>query len=201
MSNFICPRTCPMISERWCRFRPVLDALGPVRVNSHTVRVTVDLRDDRALGDAVAALGGSVLGRGTHRLYQGDESGLGFRLPGWRYPLVARPDGTLAYDDYNGAWGRVADIDRLRGEYTLALAARRAAELGWLCERAGESMTIYHPSGGTLSVTADGTIDAAQFVGRGCHDAILTLGLGRIAQAQAKPEYNAVPAVVAERQG
>jgi hypothetical protein len=197
---FSCPRTCPAAGDRWCRFRPVLDALGPVRVDSHTVRVAVELRDADALAAAVAALGGQWLGQGEHALYERPEVGLGFRLAGWRYPLVLRADGTLAYDDYQGRWGRVADLDRLQGEYTLALAERRCADLGWQCERQGDRLIVYHPAGGTLTVTAGGEVDADGFVGQGCHDAILTLDLGRVTEAQAKPEYAAVPASVAARQ-
>lgn len=197
-ATFSCPRTCPLAGDLWCRFRPLLDAVGPVRVDSHTVKVAVEYRDAAALEAAVVAMGGQWLGHGCHHLYQGDVGGLGFTLPGWRYPLVLAGS-SLAYDDYGGRWGRVGDLSRLQSRYLVALAQQRASELGWLHEPLGDGLLIHHPSGGSLTVAADGTVDANGFHGVGCHDAIVNLDLGRWADAQAKPEYEHSPARVSER--
>lgn len=193
MQNFTCPRTCPLVKSAWCRFRPVLDALGPVRVNSHTVTVKVEYRDPDALRGAVEALGGSWLGLGSHRLYEsGEFSGHGLRLPGWEYPLVLQADGSLAYDDFRGRWGNVADLERLKSAYAQQVCRQQAQVQGWLCEQQQDgSLLIHHPSGGTLTVTTAGVIDANGFVGAGCHDAILAMGLP-ILEAQVKPEFSQV---------
>jgi len=194
MNTFSCPRTCSFARERWCRFRPVLDALGPVRVDSETVRVKVEYSDPDTLRRVVGMLGGAWLGSGVHRLFDGTVTGNGFTLPGWQYPLVQTPDG-LSYDDYHGAWGNVADLERLKGLYTLAKAEQAATAQGWQCERSGTDLVIHHPSGGTLTVTPGGTIDAGGFVGKGCHDAIMALGLP-VSDATAKPEYSQVASEV-----
>lgn len=187
--NFSCPRTCPRYGDIYCRFRPLFDILGPVVVNSHTVRVKVNFGNADALKAAVKAMGGEFIGVGDHSLFQGCETGIGFRLPGWLYPLVAKANGELAYDDYGGRWGNTSDIEKLKGEYTLALAAKRCQQLGWQYEVVNGVMTVYHPSGGVLTVTTEGTVDAVQFIGSGCHDAIMALELGEVTEATPKPEF------------
>jgi hypothetical protein len=194
-ANFVCPRTCPLVGQRWCRFRPVLDRLGPVRADSHTARIEVDFTDPASFQAAVESLGGTWLGAGTHRLFEGEVAGLGFRLPDWQYPLVLQGDGQLAYDDYRGCWGNVRDLERLKGAYALCAAEQAARAQGWLTERTGEGLLIHHPTGGTLTVTAGGAVDANGFCGQGCHEAVLQLGLP-VTEVQAKPEFGQVAAEV-----
>ena len=193
--NFNCPRTCPLVGNFWCRFRPVLDRLGRVQVNSHTVRVKVEYTDPGALERAVQALGGKWLGSGSHRLFEGMVTGHGFKLDQWNYPIVLQPNGELAFDDFNGRWGNPADLERLKGEYALAVAEQAAQTQGWLCERTEVGLRVHHPSGGTLDVTPGGMVDACGFVGHGCHDAILALRMP-VLEAQVKPEYGQVAAQV-----
>lgn len=191
--RFNCPRTCPLYErENLCRFMPVLHALGTGRVTSHTVSVKVEYRDPEALGRAVIAMGGQVLGRGTHKLFERPESGYGYQLPGWNFPVVLTATGTLAYDDYRGRWGNVADLERLEAQYAVEAAASAATAQGWYSERRGEELVIFHPEGGTLTVKPDGTVDAAGFVGAGCHDPVtlLSAALGTQTGATTKPEYH-----------
>jgi len=168
-------------------------------VNSHTARIRVDYSDPAMLQAAVTALGGIWLGSGVHRLYEGDIAGIGFTLPGWLYPVVLQENGELAYDDFNGVWGNPADLQRLQVAYTVATAERAALVQGWQCERTEAGLTIYHPSGGTLTVAA-GTVDANGFQGQGCHDAILALGM-RLESLQSKPEYAQTAAQVMQASG
>lgn len=194
--EFNCDRTCPLAGERWCRFRPILDAMGPTRVDSETVKVRVELTDTAALRRAVEAIGGSWIGEATHKLYAGPCHGVGFKLPGWHYPCVLA-NGELAYDNYNGRWGDSAQLDKLKAEYTISLAESRCQELGWQCERAADgSLTVYHRGGGKLTVTVDGTVDACGFVGSGCHEAIKQLDLGQLADVKAKPAFGQIQAEI-----
>lgn len=167
---------------------------------SHTVKVRVALRDKNALGITITKMHGSVLGEGTHQLYQGGEQGWGFTLPGWRYPLVLKENGVLAYDDFHGHWGNVADLDKLRERYALE-AARQAAEAqGWITEEVNGALVIYHPDGGTLTVRVDGTVDASGFVGTACTTATeaIEAALGPRQEQQLKDGYFAERAHVAE---
>lgn len=150
---------------------------------SHTVKVKVAFKDGDALGRAAIALGGTCLGQGQHQLFSSTETGVGIQLPGWRFPLVARADGTLAFDDFNGSWGNRADLDKLKQRYAIECARLAAESQGWMCQETGGELLIFHPDGGTLTVTADGKIDANQFEGESC-----SLATHLIANAVGKPE-------------
>lgn len=175
--SFDCPRTCPTYERRdFCRFNALFAMIGiTALVNSHTAKVRVTYTDEDALRKAVESLGGKMLGRGNHHLFDGNYLGLGFTLPGWQYPLVLS-DGTLKFDDYNGRWGDRKMIDRLTDRYVLQSAVVAAENLGWITEQVDGKLRIYHPSGGFIDV--DGTaIEASQFQGQDCHAAVAALGL------------------------
>jgi hypothetical protein len=174
-ASFTCLRTCQLYEA--CRFMPVFATIGPTQVNSHTARIKVEYRDADQLRAACLALGWEWLGNGRHRLYAEDVSGLGFKIPGWTYPCVVTPSGQLAYDDFNGVWGNVADLDKLRAAYAFAAAEQRAQELGWQTERTDAGLLIYHPQGGTLTVDQTGTVATTGFTGHACHEARETLGI------------------------
>lgn len=165
---------------------------------SHTVKVKVSYSSLAALSKAVEAMGGKVLGDGTHKLFDAAHAGFGFTLKGWNYPLVLKADGELAFDDYGGQWGNRADLDRLRGEYALARAEEHCAQVGWQCERASEGVRVYHPDGGTFLVTADGVVDASNFTGPNCVEAAAPLeeALGKATDRNYKAEFYAQREVV-----
>jgi hypothetical protein len=158
---------------------------------SHTVKVKVELKDRVALARVIVAMGGRVLGEGTHSLFAAAEQGFGFTLPGWQFPLVLKDNGELAFDDYKGAWGKVSDLDRLKDRYALSVARAAAEAQGWLCEEAPAGLTIYHPDGGTLTVRPDGTVDAAGFEGCGCTNATEAIerAMGSRQEEHIKDEY------------
>jgi len=183
---------------------------------SHTATINVEFRDPDAFKSAVEACGWTWLGHGEHRLYAANRAtGDGFKIPGWRYPVILTAAGKLTYDDASrletpygtlrghgqtaDATGRIPEVDRLTARYALE-AARNAAEAqGWYCEIAGEILTIYHPAGGTLTVDGAGQVDASGFVGGACLGAVTSIGeaIGAIAAGQNKPEMNQELATVA----
>jgi hypothetical protein len=83
----------------------------------------------------------------------------------------------LHHDTYGGQWGNPADLDTLRSAYLLGATQRQAQLLGWLTELTPAGLVVYHPDGGTLTVSPEGTCETAGFVGAGCHEARLALGL------------------------
>lgn len=161
---------------------------------SHRVEVSIEFRDPDALGDAVVALGGKVIGHGTHTLFDGAVQGFAFSLPGWKFPLCLQADGKLVFDDYSGKWGDQKDLERLKGEYALAVAAAKCEELGWMTERQGDDLVIYHPSGGSIVVTKSGSVDANSFQGTGCDAAVTAIAeaLGTETSRSCKTEYGQV---------
>lgn len=188
-ATFSCPRICTPGHD--CRFTPILQAIGTTRVMSHTTRVEVQLRDPAALGAAVLKMGGTVLGQATHRLFSSREEGFGFKLPGWEFPLILRADHTLAFDSYEGSWGNEADIKTLTAKYAIEAARQAAEEQGWYCEdQTDGSLNISHPSGGSMTVQPDGTVDAVGFIGSACDIArVIEDAIGGNGERSDKPEY------------
>lgn len=188
---FSCGRTCRPFCEQ-CRFTPILSALGPNKVYSHTTRVKVEYKSPDDFGRAALAMGGTVLGQGTYQFYdRSRETGFGINLLNWKYPIVLREDGSIAMDNYQGAWGDPEDLKRLQQHYTIEVARSAATAQGWSSDmNAQGELVIFHPDGGTLTVSKTGTVDAANFVGASCvaAGAIIENAMGRTISTQNKPE-------------
>ena len=84
---------------------------------SHTIKLEVEIKNRQALIAACQRLGYRIGTEGTHALYASKEEGLAVYLPEWRYPVVIRADGTIAFDDYKGKWGDIAHLNKLRQIY------------------------------------------------------------------------------------
>jgi len=161
---------------------------------SETRDVRVEFRDLDLLAEVVKAMGGKVLGEGTHDLYATAEQGWGFTLPSWTFPLVLRADGNLRYDDYHGKWGDILDLDRIGSEYAMRKAERTAQGLGYYCERVSTALKVLHPGGQEIWVFPDGRVEAVGFNGVGCDEACATFAnaLGGTVETRHKAEfYNA----------
>ena len=201
MNNFTCDRTCPIFEfvDR-CRFNPLLTQFADVVVTSHTMKVAVEFRNLLALEKAATKIGAVSLGVGNHELYEDTAHGHGIRLDKWAYPLVVDIDSTgkitgeLSFDNYNGQWGDIAQLDRLKGAYAVELARQTAQDEGWITEDNPDgSLLIHHNDGGTLTVSESGVVEANGFTGQGCHAPATQLSeaLGSIASSTAKPAYYA----------
>lgn len=160
---------------------------------SHTTRVKVEYLNLDALRAAVEAIGGAWVGHGVHGLYSSSETGVAFTLPGWNFPCILKDSGELSYDNYGGQWGSADVLGRLNAEYALQAAEAAARAQGWYCERAGESLTIYHPEGGTITVDAAGAVDASMFTGADCVTACAPIesALGSRSERVLKAEFYA----------
>src|SRR5262249_1948826 len=65
--------------------------------------------------------------QGTAQLYSGEATGLLVQLPGWEYPAVIDPgSGVVRYDNYEGAWGEQAHLDRFLQAYAVEKAKLEA---------------------------------------------------------------------------
>lgn len=190
-ARFACQRLCT--PGHACKFQPVLQAIGARQIiTSHTVTVSIQIRDKGPLGAAVLAMGGTVIGDGIHKLYSGNrEEGFGFKLPGWRYPLILKSDNTLAYDDFGGHWGNTADIATLTARYAIEAARQAADQQGWNAEdQADGSLKISLPTGAYMTVARDGTVDAVGFIGNACDvTSVIEEAMGTPQDRSFKPEY------------
>ncbi len=97
---------------------------------SHTMNIKTEMRDKEALLAACERLG-TRMEEGTFSLYASREKGLGVFLSDWSLPVVVKEDGTISYDNYDGEWGNITELDRLKDAYGLEKAAMEARKQGY----------------------------------------------------------------------
>jgi len=97
---------------------------------SHTMNLIIELHDRAALEAACQRLG-LTLSEGSHKLYSTTEEGIAVCLPGWQFPVVVKGDGSVAYDNYNGNWGDISELNKLRAYYGLEKAKIEARKKGY----------------------------------------------------------------------
>lgn len=185
-----------------CAFNPlatlaqeIVGALGShsvvVSVRSHTTRVAVEIRDIDALERTAAQLGWEFAFWQEVRFYdQRVVAGPTVKPSGWQYPIVAS-QGELVFDHDNGRWGNPADLETLKGAYTLQLARGLAESHGMDCQIVNGELVIFQPGGQSIQVRADGSVEAVGFTGNGCADAtrFLEEALGKPLETDYKPEF------------
>ena len=114
---------------------------------SHIVTIRTRIRDPAALAAACRRLGLAEPVEGEAELFSGRASGWVVRLPGWTYPVVVDAGaGTLAYDNYNQAWGGQDQLDRLLQAYACEKAKLEA-------RRAGHAITEQPLPDGSIRLT------------------------------------------------
>lgn len=114
---------------------------------SHIVTIKTQIRDVAALAAACARLALPPPTEGAARLFASEAKGQMVRLPGWTYPAVIdTAAGTIAYDNYNGAWGKQCELDKLLQAYAVEKAKLEA-------RRAGHSVTEQALADGSIKLT------------------------------------------------
>lgn len=163
---------------------------------SHTVTVDIKIKNREAAIKAAQAMGAQVIGEGHHRLFSSEHDGLAIKFPKWNYPVVIGKEGEVYYDNYNGAWGSMTDLETLKDNYATLAVQAECENLGWYNELnpATGELVIHHPTGGTITVQKGGTLDAAGFTGTSCAEATLKLeqAMGQKLGETVKPEMNEV---------
>src|SRR3954465_2997859 len=98
---------------------------------SHIVTIKTEIRDKAALAAACARLGLAPPEHGTARLFTTDATGEIVRLPGWTYPVVIDTEARqVAFDNYNQAWGKQEELDKLLQMYAVEKARIEARKAG-----------------------------------------------------------------------
>jgi hypothetical protein len=98
---------------------------------SHIVQIQTAVRDCAAVSAACRRLHLPPPIAGTAQLFSGEVSGLIVRLPDWAYPAVFDiTTGQVHFDNFNGAWGDQAQLDRFLQRYALEKAAIEARKRG-----------------------------------------------------------------------
>lgn len=121
---------------------------------SHTVKTkSVAVKNAAILEKAVKALAAKGIkismpngvNNQSVKLYQGNYNGVAVTLDGWTYPVVIDTQkGELAYDNFNGSWGKQAQLDELLQEYVKQEAIDLYSMQGFMVD---EINTQYLPNG------------------------------------------------------
>lgn len=99
---------------------------------SHTLEVKTKFTDPAAIAATCREMGlPAPTARGNVALYAETVSNaIAVTLPGWKYPLAIQADGTTKLDNYNGAWGKQAELDRFSQLYAANKATLAARKMG-----------------------------------------------------------------------
>ena len=98
---------------------------------SHIVTIKTELRDHAAVSAACRRLQLAPPIVGTAQLFSDQVAGLIVRLPDWTYPVVIdTASGHVRYDNYEGAWGDQAQLDRFMQIYAVEKARIEARKKG-----------------------------------------------------------------------
>jgi hypothetical protein len=99
---------------------------------SHIVSIQAKVRDPAAVAAACRRQGLAAPVPGTATLYGGEATGLLVQLPGWQYPVVIdTATGDVRFDNFNGAWGEQAHLDRFLQLYEVEKAKLEGRQKGY----------------------------------------------------------------------
>lgn len=99
---------------------------------SHVVEIRTEVRDPLAVAAVCTRLGLPAPVRGIAKLFEGEAEGLLVSLPGWLYPVAFdTAAGQARYDNYGGAWGDPAHLDRFTQAYAVEKAKIEARRKGY----------------------------------------------------------------------
>lgn len=97
---------------------------------SHIVMITTEVRDVAALRSACIQLRLPTPVYAKTQLFNSEATGYCVQLPNWRFPVVCElENGQIAYDNFEGRWGRKQELESLIQNYAIEkakLEARRA---------------------------------------------------------------------------
>ncbi len=97
---------------------------------SHTAKIDLKIKDFDVLKKVVKEMG-LVMEEGTFRFFSSTETGIGVYLPGWKYPVVIKKDGTAYYDNYRGNWGDIKELYKLKNKYAIEKTKKEARKKGY----------------------------------------------------------------------
>jgi hypothetical protein len=99
---------------------------------SHIVKIQTQVKDAEAVRAACRRLGLEEPAQGKFRVFSTEVTGLAVKLPGWTFPVVCQADsGSLQYDNYGGAWGQPAELDKFLQAYATEKAKIEARKKGY----------------------------------------------------------------------
>ena len=98
---------------------------------SHVVTIQTKVQDPLAIAAACTRLNLAPPTQGTAKLFSGEATGLIVQLPGWQYPAVIEVQtGVVRFDNYNGEWGELKELDRFLQMYAVEKCRLEARKQG-----------------------------------------------------------------------
>jgi len=99
---------------------------------SHIVEIKTEIRDGIAVSMAARRMELPEPEQGTFEMFAGTETGLGVRLPDWRFPVVCNlQSGQIRFDNYGGRWGEQKHLDGFLQRYAVEKAKLEARKQGY----------------------------------------------------------------------
>jgi hypothetical protein len=99
---------------------------------SHIVSIQTKIHDANAVVAACSRLKLAAPVHGKVQLFEGEAEGLLIQLPAWQFPAVIDTiTGTVRYDNYGGAWGEQAQLDRFMQAYAVEKCRLEARKKGF----------------------------------------------------------------------
>jgi hypothetical protein len=84
----------------------------------------------------IAILGLRRVEGSHHKMFDGKNvEGIAFELPKWRQAVVIDQIGTPHYDNYNGSWGHISELDKFLQTYAVEDAKHQAALNGFTVQQ------------------------------------------------------------------
>ena len=102
---------------------------------SHVAKVKTEFKD-RAILKQVCERLGLKFTQGLHQVKLYSDSvtcEFSVQLPGWRYPIAIK-DEEVAFDNYNGSWGHLSELEKLQDQYSRDVVMQQAMNIGMFCE-------------------------------------------------------------------
>lgn len=99
---------------------------------SHTTTIELEIKSLSALETACRETATPFERDTTVRLYDGTliEDCFAFTPGGWHYPVAAK-DGKLRFDNYEGAWGDIAELNKVKQRYAVNVQKETARARGY----------------------------------------------------------------------
>lgn len=100
---------------------------------SHTTTIDLAIKDEACFIEACKDLGYPVTQNTSVKLFQQGsnfENVTSVNVPGWRYPVVV-DNGQVHFDNYNGKWGSIEGLNKLKQRYARNVAVKEARKKGY----------------------------------------------------------------------
>jgi hypothetical protein len=87
---------------------------------SHCTTIDVKMKDITVLKNACKELGIDCVENTNVDFFDGKrEHGTKIKLPNWRYPVCVKSNGEIIFDNYEGNWGDIKELNTLKQRYAV----------------------------------------------------------------------------------